>query len=173
MVYFQEVGPPEKELEADTRHFLRTMLWSASGEGLSSGGGLFQDVPREGTGFIDILTPPPEQLPAWVTETDVDVYVEGFRRNGFFGPISFYRNMDANWVRSKDIPPSIYTMPTGFLTGSLDPVMTMMPDAGELMAAELPDFRGMTSVEGAGHWVQQENPGETNAALLAFLASLD
>ena len=110
---------------------------------------------------------------AEVTEADVDVYVEGFRRNGFFGPISFYRNMDANWVRSKDIPPSVYTMPTGFLTGSLDPVMTMMPDAGELMAAELPDFRGMTSVEGAGHWVQQENPGETNAALLAFLASLD
>jgi pimeloyl-ACP methyl ester carboxylesterase len=173
MLYFQEVGPPEKELEGDTRHFLRTMLWSASGEGLSSGGGLFQDVPREGTGFIDILTPPPDQLPAWITEADVDVYVEGFRRNGFFGPISFYRNMDANWVRSKDIPPSIYTMPTGFLTGSLDPVMTMMPDAGELMAAELPDFRGMTSVEGAGHWVQQENPGETNAALLAFLASLD
>ena len=81
--------------------------------------------------------------------------------------------MDANWVRSKDIPPSVYTMPTGFLTGSLDPVMTMMPDAGAVMAAELPDFRGMTTVEGAGHWVQQENPGETNAALLAFLASLD
>ena len=31
MLYFQEVGPPEKELEADTRHFLRTMLWSAVG----------------------------------------------------------------------------------------------------------------------------------------------
>jgi pimeloyl-ACP methyl ester carboxylesterase len=41
------------------------------------------------------------------------------------------------------------------------------------MEAELPDFRGMTSVEGAGHWVQQENPAETNAALLAFLAALD
>ena len=59
MLYFQEVGPPEQELEADPRLFLRTMLWSASGEGLSSGQGLFQDVPREGTGFLDILTPPP------------------------------------------------------------------------------------------------------------------
>jgi pimeloyl-ACP methyl ester carboxylesterase len=173
MLYFQEVGPPEQELESDPRHFLRTMLWSASGEGLSSGKGLFQDVPREGTGFLDILTPPPEVLPAWITEADVDVYAEAFEHSGFFGPISFYRNMDANWVRSKDIPPSIYTMPTGFLTGSADPVMAMMPDAGAVMEAELPDFRGMTSVEGAGHWVQQENPAETNAALLAFLAALD
>jgi pimeloyl-ACP methyl ester carboxylesterase len=48
-----------------------------------------------------------------------------------------------------------------------------MPDAAEVMAAEFPDFRGMTSVQGAGHWVQQENPEETNAALLAFLAALD
>jgi pimeloyl-ACP methyl ester carboxylesterase len=173
MLYFQEVGPPEAELEADPRLFLRTMLWSASGEGLSSGRGVFQDVPREGTGFLDILTPPPDQLPAWITEADVDVYADAFTKSGFFGPISFYRNMNANWVRSKDIPASVYTMPTGFLTGSADPVLAMMPDAAEVMAAEFPDFRGMTSVQGAGHWVQQENPEETNAALLAFLAALD
>jgi pimeloyl-ACP methyl ester carboxylesterase len=173
MVYFQEVGPPEKELEADPRAFLRTMLWSASGDALSTGGGLFRDVPREGTGFLDILSPPPDTLPDWITEHDVDVYAEAFTKSGFFGPISFYRNMDANWARSKDIPASVYTMPTGFLAGSLDPVMTMMPDADKLMAAEFGDFRGQTMVEGAGHWVQQEKPAETNAALLAFLAALD
>ena len=63
-------------------------------------------------------------------------------------------------------------MPTGFLTGSLDPVNVMMPGAIEAMAEALPDFRGATVVEGAGHWVQQERPAETNAALLSFLASL-
>jgi pimeloyl-ACP methyl ester carboxylesterase len=36
----------------------------------------------------------------------------------------------------------------------------------------LPDFRGMTTVDGAGHWVQQEKPQESNAALLEFLASV-
>ena len=78
--------------------------------------------------------------------------------------------MDANWERSKDIAPSIYAMPTGFITGSLDPVNQMMPGAAEAMAEALPDFRGSTVVDGAGHWVQQERPAETNAALLAFLA---
>jgi pimeloyl-ACP methyl ester carboxylesterase len=34
------------------------------------------------------------------------------------------------------------------------------------------DFRGVTLIPTAGHWVQQEKPEETNAALLAFLAGL-
>ena len=171
MLYFQEVGPAEAEFEADPRLFLRTMLYSAGGEGMASGTAL-PDLPREGTRFMDMLTPAPEKLPSWLTEEDIDVYAAAFKESGFFGPVSFYRNMDANWERSKDIPPSVYTMPTGFITGSLDPVNTMMPGAIEEMAEVMPDFRGATVVDGAGHWVQQERPAETNAALLSFLASV-
>jgi pimeloyl-ACP methyl ester carboxylesterase len=171
ILYFQEVGPPEAELEADPRTFLRNMLYAASGEALRDSPA-FVDRPREGTGLLDILTPAPDTLPSWISEEDVDVYAEAFARTGFFGPLSFYRNMDANWERSKDIPVSMLAMPTGFLTGSLDPVNQMLPGAAAEMQEELPDFRGVTTVEGAGHWVQQERPAETNAALLGFLASL-
>jgi len=80
--------------------------------------------------------------------------------------------MDANWERSKDLGPSAYTMPVGFLTGARDAVAAMLPGAVEAMAGSFPDFRGGTSVEGAGHWVQQERPQETNAALLAFLSDV-
>jgi len=170
MLYFQEVGPAEAEFEADPRLFLRTMLYSAGGEGMAAGNPL-GDHPREGTRFMDILAPAPEKLPGWITEEDIDVYAAAFKKSGFFGPVSFYRNMDANWERSKDIPASVYTMPTGFITGSLDPVNTMMPGAIEEMAEVMPDFRGATVIDGAGHWVQQERPAETNAALLEFLAS--
>jgi len=171
MLYFQEVGPAEAEFEADPRLFLRTMLYSAGGEGMATGNPL-GDHPREGTRFMDILSPAPDTLPSWITEEDVDVYAAAFKESGFFGPVSFYRNMDANWERSKDIPASVYTMPTGFITGSLDPVNTMMPGAIEAMAEVMPDFRGATVVDGAGHWVQQERPAETNAALLAFLSDV-
>jgi pimeloyl-ACP methyl ester carboxylesterase len=171
MLYFQDVGPAEAEFDADPRRYVRTMLYSASGEGMANPSPLVTNAPAQGTGFLDILTPPPDVLPAWLTEHDVDVYTEGLRQGGLFGPVSFYRNLDANWERSKDLPASRYTMPTGFITGSLDPVNIMMPGAVEAMADELPDFRGATVVEGAGHWVQQERPAETNAALLSFLAS--
>jgi pimeloyl-ACP methyl ester carboxylesterase len=172
MLYFQPVGPAEAEFEADPRHFLRTMLYSAGGEGMANANVLAVDAPAEGTKFMDILGEAPAQLPPWLTEHDVDVYAEAFDKSGFFGPVSFYRNMDANWERSKDIPPSAYTMPVGFVTGSRDPVNAMMPGAAEAMAEVLPDFRVATTVEGAGHWVQQEKPEETNAALLKFLSEV-
>ncbi len=36
MLYFQEVGPAEAEFEADPRRWVRTMLYSASGEGMAN-----------------------------------------------------------------------------------------------------------------------------------------
>jgi pimeloyl-ACP methyl ester carboxylesterase len=172
MLYFQDVGPAEAEFEADPRRWVRTMLYSAGAEGMANPNPRLTDAPREGTTFLDILTPPPDVLPAWLSEEDIDVYVEGLEGGGLFGPVSFYRNMDANWQRSKNIGPEVYTMPIGFITGALDPVNLMMPGAAGAMAEVLPGFRGGIIVEGAGHWVQQEKPAETNAALLAFLAEL-
>jgi pimeloyl-ACP methyl ester carboxylesterase len=172
MLYFQPVGPAEAEFEADPRHFLRTLLYAAGGESMANANALVIDAPAEGTKFMDILGTAPDTLPDWITEADVDVYAAAFEKSGFFGPVSFYRNMDANWARSKDIGASVYTFPTGFITGSLDPVNSMMPGAVEEMAKAMPDFRGATIVPGAGHWVQQERPAETNAALLAFLAEV-
>jgi pimeloyl-ACP methyl ester carboxylesterase len=170
IIYFQPVGVAEKELEADPRRYVRTMLYSVSGEGMSEAP--LPLAPREGTLMLDTLHAAPEQLPPWITEDDVDVYAKAFAEGGFFGPLSYYRNLDANWERGKDIVTSTIAMPTGFLTGSLDPVRLMMPGAAEAMPSALPDFRGTTTIEGAGHWVQQERPEETNAALLAFLSSV-
>ena len=63
-------------------------------------------------------------------------------------------------------------MPTAFISGSADPVIAMTPGGLDAMAEALPDFRGTTLIEGAGHWVQQERPEETNVALLEFLSSV-
>jgi len=171
ILYFQPVGPAESELEADPRAFLRRFFYSAGGEGREEPSrGL---VAREGTRLQDTLLESPRQLPAWLSEDDLDVYSQAFTASGFFGPLSYYRNLDANWRRSRDIPSSRLSMPTGFLTGSLDPVKGMFRDADSAMSTELADFRGTTEVPGAGHWVQQERPDEVNAALLGFLSSLD
>ena len=139
MLYFQDVGPAEAEFDDDPRRYVRTMLYSAGGEGMANPTPL--RVERTGgwaRGSWTSSRRPPEVLPDWLTEHDVDVYTEGLRQGGLFGPVSFYRNLDANWERSKDLPPSRYAMPTGFVTGSLDPVNFMMPGAIEAMAGLLP-----------------------------------
>lgn len=171
-LYFQDVGPAESELQEDPRGFLRTLMYATSAEGMANGTRLITDTPREGTKFLDVLPQPPTALPAWLTEEDLDVFADAFGSSGFFGPLSYYRNMDANWKRSKDIGASTFSMPTGFLVGALDPVYTVRVGAIDAMSSLLPDFRGVTRIEGAGHWVPQEKPHETNAALLAFLAAV-
>lgn len=43
----------------------------------------------------------------------------------------------------------------------------------QAMEGWVTDLRGTVTIEGAGHWVQQERPEEVNEALLEFLGELD
>lgn len=169
MLYFQEVGPAEAELGRDPRDTMSKILWGASGEGF---GGMPSELPpMEGTGFLtNSPTPPP--LPwSWLTEADLDRYAADFTRSGFFGPVSYYRNLDANYEILKAFGPEHVSMPSYFIGGAQDPVLIMDSTGVERMQNTLPDFRGATMIEGAGHWTQQEKPEEFNAALLGFLRS--
>jgi pimeloyl-ACP methyl ester carboxylesterase len=108
----------------------------------------------------------------WLDETELQVYVDEFSHSGFFGPVSYYRNLDANFEVVKDLGPERLVMPSAFIGGSLDPVNLMDPTGIERMQNLLPDFRGGTMIEGAGHWTQQEAPAAFNEALLGFLRAL-
>ena len=179
ILYFQQVGPPERELGADPYHSMASFLYSASGQAMV-GREMPTDLPpMEGTGFLDVMGADyparPYQGPEgpWLTEDDLQVYADEFTHSGFFGPVSWYRNLDANYEVLKDLSPDLIAMPSYFITGELDGVNLMDPGGIERMQSLLPDFRGFTIVPGAGHWVQQEAPAAFNAALIAHLRSLD
>jgi pimeloyl-ACP methyl ester carboxylesterase len=170
ILYFQQVGPPEKELEADVRRTMHNILWGASGEmykGMPS-----EFPPMEGTGFLDMFTDIPERLPDWLTQADLDHYVKQFENSGFFGPVSWYRNLDANYEIIKDLSPDLVTMPSYFIGGEKDGVIAGRPEYVDGMNGLLPNYRGKTMIPGAGHWTQQEAPEAFNTALLGFLATL-
>ncbi len=171
ILYFQPVGPAEQELEADVGRTMRTLLWAASGDAFPDE--MPEPLPAEGTGFIDSLLaigPPPGEPPAWLTEADVDTYVAAFEASGFFGPLSWYRNLDANHERTKALPAP--AAPSWFIGGTKDVVIARNPGFVEAMTALLPDHRGTVMIEGAGHWTQQEAPEAFNQALLAALDDL-
>ena len=90
--------------------------------------------------------------------------------SGFFGPISWYRNLDADWALTKDLPAP--PMPTAFIGGDKDMVIAHRMEYVESMAVMLPDYRGHVIIPGAGHWTQQEKPAEFNAALIQQLNAL-
>jgi pimeloyl-ACP methyl ester carboxylesterase len=62
-----------------------------------------------------------------------------------------------------------------FLGGDRDPVVNWFPlDALKpAMAPAVTNLASFGLIEGAGHWIQQERPDETNAALIAFAKSVD
>ena len=177
MLYFQTVGPAEQELDADPRRTMATVLYGASGHGFTSRPPVTELPPMEGTGFLTMMPPLPAlPLPGpeggWLDEADLDVYTEGFTTSGFFGPVSYYRNLDANYAIMSGLGPEAVTMPSGFICGDIDPVRQMDTNGIERMEQTLPDFRGGTLIDGAGHWTQQEAPAAFNVALLAFLADV-
>jgi len=177
ILYFQQVGPPEAELGADARTTMATVLYGASGEATAGREMPTELPPMEGTGFLTMMNEPPA-LPymgpegPWLTADDLDVYAAEFANSGFFGPVSWYRNLDANAIAVNGLGADRLTMPTYFITGDVDVVRLMDPTGPERMRNLLPDYRGEIIIPAAGHWVQQETPQAFNDALLAFLRTL-
>lgn len=169
MVYFQQPGAAEAELEADLRRSLRMVYYTISG-----------DVPADyrparkpaSARFLDGMLDPP-QLPAWLTEEDLDYYVAQYQQSGFRGPINWYRNIDRNLELTPQLETAKIEQPSFFIAGTRDPVLQFSGGKGvALMDRYVADMRGKVLIEGAGHWVQLERPAEVTEALLGFLKSV-
>jgi len=169
-LYFQEPGVAEAELEADVRTSLRKIYYWASGEAIAAGIRLYKPADAK---LLDDL-PDPEPFPAWLTPADLDYYVGEFQQSGFRGPLNRYRTSKLDFEHQAAVADKCVAQPAAFIAGSLEPVLHYLPgvDLIETMRTRVADLRLVRLIEGAGHWVQQERPGEVNAALTTFLRGL-
>jgi len=166
ILYFQEPGVAERELEADVRSTLRRFLYAASGDVTEPLD--FWRKPKDAK-FLDGL-PDPKTLPPWLGEADLDYYANEFRRTGFRGGLNWYRNIDRNWRDTPELAGAKVEQPALFVAGERDGVLAMVPP--EAMRELVPNLRRLLLLPGCGHWTQQERPAEVNAALLEFLKSV-
>jgi len=164
IVYFQEPGVADADLARDPATTMRRFLAGLTADMDPS------RMAKDGRGMVDRL-PEPDGLPDWLSQDDLDHYVEEFSRTGFTGGINWYRNLDRNWELTSQLEGAKVEVPSLFIGGSLDPVLVMSPPV--VMDGWLTDHRGTVIVDDAGHWVQQENPEEVNRALLTFLQSIE
>jgi pimeloyl-ACP methyl ester carboxylesterase len=170
MLYFQEPGVADGDLNADVDDSLRRILWAWSYRADSDQSELMRPLPRATTGLREWL-PQPGGLPSWLSEEDFAYYVEEFSRTGFTGGLNWYRNLRRNWELTENLADVKVTVPAMFLTGDQDPVRLFI--RGNDMAEWVTDLRATIIVPEAGHWVQREQADVVNAALLNFLSSLD
>ena len=110
----------------------------------------------------------------WLTEAELRVYSEEFGRTGFQGGLQWYRCATSPYYAAELEVFSGRTIevPSCFIAGKSDWGVYQKPgDFEKMQSAALSDMRGCHLVEGAGHWVQQEQPGEVSGLLLRFLQS--
>ena len=175
ILYFQEPGKAEAELDPRARETMRGILYSASGSIPPGHVRRMVELPKS-AGFLDAMAQP-ESLPGWLSEEDLEVYVGEFERTGFRGGLNWYRNFDRNWELLAPFADLKIKVPALFVGGLRDAVVTGPEFAGEsptvqMLGSFCEDLRAKVLIEGAGHWNQQEAPEQTNAALLDFLAGL-
>jgi pimeloyl-ACP methyl ester carboxylesterase len=164
ILYFQEPGVADADLGRDPAATMRRLLAglrAPAGEAVDASGLAGADS----RGFVDRFAEP-DELPAWLTQDELDVYASEFTRTGFTGGINWYRNFDRNWERTPQLAGAKVTVPSLFIGGTDDPVLTMSPP--EAQHRWLTDHRGTVLIDGAGHWVQQEAPDRVNAPLVDF-----
>ena len=167
-VYFQQPGVPEAELDADVRKSLRMLYFSVSGDAPAFG--FMRPKPASSKMLDGLIDPDP--LPSWLTEEDLDQYVEDYR-DGFRGPINWYRSIDRGIGLTRRLQQTKITQPSHFMIGSLDPMNVLLAAPLAYLEQNAPNLRGNVVLEGAGHWLPIERPKEVNAALLDFLAGLE
>ena len=165
MIYFQEPGVAEAELEADVRRSMRLFLFNASGDDTSASA--IAPKPKDAK-FLDGMTEP-EQLPSWLTEKDVDYFASEFERTGFRGGLNRYRNMDSDWEQLPELEGAKVEQPALFIGGERDGVAAFT--SMDPMKAAVANLKLIT-LPGCGHWTQQERPAEVNEALVSFLSGL-
>jgi pimeloyl-ACP methyl ester carboxylesterase len=172
-LHFQEPGVAEAELEADVYQTMLRLLYGVSGDYVKDGRATALNdghFPR-GRRFLD-LAQPPDQLPAWLTQQDLDFYVKELSGSGFRGGLNWYRNIDALPGILAPFVGRTIEQPTLYMYGDLDLIAGNTPDAIAGMRAALPNLKNVVEMKGAGHWLQQERAADVNRELLAFLAAL-
>lgn len=162
--HFQQPNLIEAELEQNLRRNLRAMIWGGSGDGPEPE---MQPKPKESR-FLEPMLTPPEKLPSWITEEDIDYYVEQYARTGFGPSVNWYRNIPRLHALTPELDGVKIKAPTYFMQGTRDAVQFFIPSEG--LADRHEDLRAMVPVEGAGHWLPMEAPQIVNEHAIRFLA---
>merc|ERR1711971_1321903 len=123
-------------------------------------------------------SPRPSAMPTWLSEEELQYYIQEFTRTGFAGGLHWYQTMDLN----AQIAPQSFQgktqieQPCLFIAGENDGVITMSggkDKVTQLLQSKCSRLSKCVFYPNAGHWIQQEQAAAVNTELIAWLNALD
>src|SRR5258708_39095065 len=118
--------------------------------------------------------PSPAEIAAcqWLPDRELAVYAGEYRRNGFQGGLNWYRSRSGGAFESELqlFAGRTIDVPSIFISGKSDWGVHQRPGAVERMqASACSRMVGVHLLDGAGHWVQQEQSEAVARLLVDFL----
>ena len=110
----------------------------------------------------------------WLSEIELGVYSGEFARTGFQGGLQWYRcrTQGAQNAELQLFSGRTIDMPSTFIAGKSDWGTYQVPGSIERMQkVACTRMQGVHLIDGAGHWVQQEQPERVSELLVRFLQS--
>jgi pimeloyl-ACP methyl ester carboxylesterase len=131
---------------------------------------LDRDMPRT----VAAEMPSPDAIAAcrWLPDAELRVYSDEYKRTGFQGGLQWYR-CHTGRIGSAEL--EIFTgrtidIPSMFIAGAHDWGIYQKFNALECMQTDVcTQMHGCHLLNGAGHWVQQENPAAVISLFMKFL----
>jgi pimeloyl-ACP methyl ester carboxylesterase len=108
----------------------------------------------------------------WLPDSELAVYAAEYARTGFQGGLLWYRARieGAGLGEQQMFAGATIDVPAIYIAGASDWGIYQKPGDFEAMQkSACSRFEGAHLLDGAGHWVQQEQPEAVNAVLLGFL----
>jgi pimeloyl-ACP methyl ester carboxylesterase len=116
----------------------------------------------------------PSVSTSWLSDADLDVFLSEYERTGYQGELNWYRVLTTP-AMTRDtllLAGGKIQVPTAFVTGAQDWSSYLNLGAIQAYNESCTDFRGVTTIPNAGHWVQEEQPEALTEAILPFMGGL-
>ncbi|HTZ66159.1 MAG TPA: alpha/beta hydrolase [Roseiarcus sp.] len=171
LFYRENFAVAQAGFEADVSATVRALFRAGSPAGKGKPAPTAFTRANGGWFHADNRAPDVPRDPTVLREEDERRYVAALKRNGFFGPDSWYMNWQANLDYAARAKASWrLAMPVLFTHGAYDYVCeTLVSRLAEPMRAHCDNLTEATIA--SGHWMAQEKPIEVNAALAKWIGS--
>ena len=164
ILWFQKHEIPEAHINGNLRTVI-DLSYQRRDHGKVGDAPVLTLAERNANPILTLESPEPDGLPI-LSDTELEDYCAAHSRNGFFGPTSWYRNID----RNAELLPQVGATPLDLPVLQIEvPEDAFVPaNAGDITRALCSDVE-VVSITQSGHWTMLEQPEALTSAILDWL----